>query len=167
MILTQTDLLDVLHYDPDTGVFRWRRQVSRRSRAGEIAGGSNARGYWVIQIHGRKYKAHRLAWLYMTGAWPAEVVDHRQGVTGSQIDNRWGNLRPLAQAENTQNIRAPYRSNRLGILGVDQLPNGRFRAQIQYGKRRKNLGNFPTAQAAHEAYLQAKAELHPFNTLTH
>jgi hypothetical protein len=46
-------------YDPCTGIFLWKScRVS--SKVGTIAG-TKRNGYWVIELNGRQYMAHRLA----------------------------------------------------------------------------------------------------------
>ena len=112
-------LHDVLHYDPLTGVFRWR--VARGSRAaGDVAGGISGAGYRQIGIDGRYYQASRLAWLYTTGEWPDGEIDHKNGV---HDDNRWDNLRDVTHTENNQNqrraprLRGPARMELVAYAG--------------------------------------------------
>lgn len=79
----------LLHYNQETGVFT--RLVDRkRWKAGSIAGNIDGDGYQVISIDGRSYKAHRLAWLYITGRWPEYQIDHRDCI---KSNNAWNNLR--------------------------------------------------------------------------
>ncbi|MCK9994454.1 MAG: hypothetical protein Dbin4_02974, partial [Alphaproteobacteria bacterium] len=98
--LTQSRLKELLHYDPDTGVFTRRVQTSSNARVGDVAGCLHPEGYRHIQIDGKRYAAHRLAWLYMTGEWPTNQLDHLNGV---RDDNRWGNLREATHGQNQQN----------------------------------------------------------------
>lgn len=66
-MLTQKRLHDILHYDPQTGIFRWR---SRKCN-GHVAGTRHdVRGDLKVSIDDRRYLLHRLAWLWMTGAMP-------------------------------------------------------------------------------------------------
>jgi hypothetical protein len=76
--ITAERLREVLLYDPETGVFRWWVPTSRKSpfRVGKIAGSYHRDGYREIRIDKRLYRAHRLAWLYMTDKWPDLEIDH-------------------------------------------------------------------------------------------
>ena len=74
-MLTQERLKEVLHYDPETGIFMWLVAPNGRIRVGMEAGSSHD-GYIGIKVDRILYKAHRLAWFYMTGEWPANDVDH-------------------------------------------------------------------------------------------
>jgi HNH endonuclease len=56
---------------------------------GGIAGSVNEIGYRIVQIAGRKFLAHRIAVLYVTGKWPKKKVTFRNG---DKSDCRWKNL---------------------------------------------------------------------------
>lgn len=146
----------LLDYDPETGVFRWRKS-SRNTKPGQVAGYC-AGGYRQIGVNGTVYFAHRLAFLYMTGEWPAHDVDHRNG---DRSDNSWANLRSASRSENNQNL-GSRSDNRCGAKGVWANVYGSFSAQIQIRGTRHWLGNHPTIEAATAAYLRAKRELHTF-----
>lgn len=160
--LTHQRLLEVLNYEPASGVFTWRMATTNRVHAGDVAG-YLANGYWMIGIDGAKFGAHRLAVFYTDGHLPAEDVDHRDGDT---LNNRRANLLPCTHAVNMQNERGPRRNNATGFLGVHLCQStGRYRADLSIGGNAKNLGRFDTAIEAHEAYLAAKREHHPGCTL--
>lgn len=110
--LTQSFLKSILLYCPVTGKFTWIKQV--RSNLTSIdAGSKNRRGYIKITINGRRYAAHRLAFLYMTGKFPKNQVDHRDRVRSNNI---WKNLR---QSTNSQNQMNSQRINKgSGYRGV-------------------------------------------------
>lgn len=104
--LTAARLRQLLRYDPTTGAFV-RLQDSfagefgnvKMASAGDIAGCLMANGYIAISVDGTAYLGHRLAWLHETGAWPEDLIDHRDGV---RSNNRWLNLRPATQARREQ-----------------------------------------------------------------
>jgi hypothetical protein len=154
--LTAARLRELLHYDSETGEFTRRtivRKVSASAKKGD--------GYVYISVDGHRYRAHRLAWLYVTGNWPAHGLDHRDG---DKTNNRFANLREASQLANTQNQRRPHRDNKLGLLGVSQFRN-RYRAQIQTAGQLKRLGWFDTPEEAHAAYVAAKRREHPGCTI--
>jgi hypothetical protein len=161
--LTPARLRELLTYDPASGLFR-RAQVVKGSRwmVGEVAGYESRNGYVVIQIDGKNYAAHRLAWLYVHGAWPPCDIDHRNGV---RSDNRIDNLRLATRSQNNQNQRAAKSNNHLGLLGVSTTKEGRFKARIQVEGTQVRLGIFDTPEEAHAAYLAAKARMHPYQQI--
>lgn len=157
--LTAARLREVLHYDPETGVFT--RVAARASTyVGKPAGCVNkALGYIVVSVDGRPYYGHRLAILWMTGEWPKGQGDH---INGDRTDNRWCNLRDVPKTTNVQNVHKARRHNASGLLGVRKVRTGgdRWDGMITHNKRLIYLGSFPTPEAAHEAYLEAKRRLH-------
>lgn len=163
--LTQKRLKEVLDYNEKTGVFTWLVATNGRRRVGERAGNLRPDGYVQIKVDKIMHRAHRLAWLCMTGEWPLEEqIDHRHGV---RSDNRWSNLRELSRSHNNQNQRVAQRNNKSsGLLGVSQRNAGQgFQARIRFQNREKRIGTFPTAELAHQAYLTAKRQLHPGCTI--
>ena len=156
-------LREVLNYDPDTGVFTWRVSTSNRAPVGSVAGW-NTDGHIGIAIDGVKYKAHRLAWVYMTGEQPQFEIDH---INGMRDDNRWTNLRDVPAIFNCQNQRRAQPKNKsCGLLGVCRdKRTGRWYSQICANNKVHHLGSFPTAEEAHQAYVEAKRKLHPGCTI--
>ena len=157
--LTQSRLKELLHYDPETGIFTRRVACSFRAPVGAVAGWVTGHGYRSVSIDYKPHLMHRLAFLYMTGEWPPEDVDH---INGNRTDNRWANLRHASRSENNQNIAGPKSHNRsTGLLGAWPSRNGGFFSRIRVNGKITKLGHFPTPEAAHAAYLKAKDELHP------
>jgi len=159
--ISHEELLALLSYNPDSGVFLWKKRVAIGTGSGAVAGGISRIGYRVIQLAGRLTSAHRIAWFYMTGVWPANDIDHINGV---RDDNRWCNLREATRAENMQNQRRAQKHNKCGFLGVHPTEKG-FRACIRKNGKLHHLGYFSTPELAHGAYLVAKKAMHPFSTL--
>jgi len=113
--MTQKELKELLHYDPDTGVFRWRvDRGNQHAHVGCAAGYDDGQGYIRIEIKGKAYKAHRLAFLYMEGYLPENQVDHKNG---NRSDNRWQNLREVSIICQAQN-RKISSNNSSGFNGV-------------------------------------------------
>jgi|688.fasta_scaffold385740_2 hypothetical protein len=150
---TQQELKELLHYDPDTGVFTWKAAVGKRIKIGRTTGTPNGKGYLRVKIKGRLYLAHRLAWLYVYGVWPKwpEVqIDHINNV---RSDNRIENLRVSTHRQNSQN-----RKKVLGctckLKGASKRL-GRFRAHITIDNKKVSLGSYDTEEEAHAAYKAA------------
>jgi hypothetical protein len=154
--LTAEQLRELLSYDRETGIFRWN-VANKRVRIGSDAGHLHPSGYRRIGIYRRVYSAHRLAWLYVHGAFPLGDIDH---INGARDDNRIANLRDVPHAVNMQNLRTAPRTNiESGLLGVS-TSLGRWKAQIRLNGSRMYLGTFSTPEEAHAAYLEAKRLLH-------
>lgn len=161
--ITAQRLREVLHYDPETGIFTWK--IAPRSKPefiGTAAGSNHGEGYKIVKIAQRTYLAHRLAWLYVHGVWPSFNIDHRNG---NRADNRIANLRDASQSINLQNQRGPRSHNKTGFLGVKPARNGRFAAQIVLNGKPVHLGIFKTAEEAHAVYVAAKRKHHPGCTI--
>jgi hypothetical protein len=113
MILTQEELKKHLTYDPDSGLFTKNNSGGGIAK-GSICGTKNAKGYIYIQICKKLHRAHRLAWLYMTGEFPEKHVDHKNGI---RDDNRWINLREANPQNNQHNSKLRI-TNTSGYKGV-------------------------------------------------
>ncbi len=163
-ILFQERLKELLHYDPATGVFTWKVSSSRKIKIGDIAGSLNPNGYLYIGVNGKVYIAHRLSWVYIHGALPADQLDH---IDGNRSNNRIENLREATKAQNMQNQRVAHISNKTTeLLGACfHKASGKFQAQIRLSGKPRHLGFFPTAIEAHHAYLTAKRRVHDFCTI--
>lgn len=157
-VISAERLRELLTYDPLTGEFHWA--VNRRgpARAGDLAGTIGNHRYWSIKLDGGRYLAHRLAWLYVHGMFPTADIDH---INGCRTDNRITNLRDVCRSENTHNVRRPRSNSTTGVLGVQKVPSGRWSASIGALGSTKHLGTFDTKELAGNAYLAAKAILHP------
>lgn len=155
--LTAQRLRELLHYDPETGVFIWRMQAHKsRRKIGDRAGCRGADGYVVIGVDAGYFKAHRLAWLYCHGVWPAGDIDH---MNGNRSDNRLCNLRDASRSMNAQNVHGASKRSKSGLLGVRKFGK-KWRTAIMIDGRVKHLGTFESAEIAHEAYLKVKREIH-------
>jgi len=157
--LTKERLDELLHYDPDTGEFRWR--VSRPGvKADSVAGYLKPEGYFAIKIDYTMYLAHRLAWLATYGEFPPEHIDH---INHDRSDNRISNLREANFLENSRN-QTIYKNNKSGCNGVGWRPErGKWRANIKVRNRMIHLGYFAEKEDAISARKAAEEEhnFHP------
>jgi len=148
--LTVDRLLEVVRYNPDTGLFSW---VATDQRAGF----ARKDGYIALAVDGKTYRAHRLAWFLMHETWP-ELIDH---INGDRSDNRFENLREATRSENTQN--STHTRSKSGYRGVSRNGKHRWKAAIAVNGRDQYLGTFDTPEEAHAAYCAAAAKLHTRN----
>jgi HNH endonuclease len=143
-LVTQERLKELLIYARKIGRFYWRKTCGPAG-AGTQAG-TNSEGYIRIGIDGRRYLAHRLAWLYVHGEHPAGKIDHHNGI---RADNRIVNLRPPRGPENTWNRQS---RNPTGYKGVYRTPSGKFRAGITWYGSKIHIGTYNTAKEAARNY---------------
>lgn len=156
-MITRAELMDVLSYDPATGIFVWKTSPNGRVPIGLRAGFLSDGGPRLsIKIKRKTYVLARLAWLYMTGEWPSGVIDH---INGNCADDRFANLRSVSLNVNAQNQRRAHVSNKVGLLGVTSCRN-KFRASINVNGKKVHLGSFSTPEEAHARYVAAKREFH-------
>lgn len=162
--LTQEILKQLLDYDIETGLFSWtnHKDVYFMNR-GQSAYKKTSNGYFYISINRKRFAAHRLAFLYVSGRFPPDMVDHLNGV---RSDNKWSNLREVSNTENQQNQRQASKNNSHGFMGITWHARDKsWQAQIRVNNTRKFLGYFKTPEEAHNAYLVAKRKLHSTCTI--
>ena len=147
-LITYEYLITILTYNKDTGNFKWVKQRYYRPNQRETAGYLDKDGYNIIKIDGRKYQAHRLAWLYTYKQWPEKFLDH---IDGNRANNKIENLRQATIRKNGQNRVEHRKGNLVGA----QRKNNKWYSCIQINYKRINLGYFDTEQKAHQAYLNA------------
>jgi hypothetical protein len=149
MNLTPDRLRAMVNYSRSTGEFTWAEQRTNRCPLGGAAGWTDEDGYVHIRLDGRLYLAHRLAWLYVHGEWPAGLLDHKNRNPG---DNRIANLRLASHSQNHANT-AKRADNKSGFKGVCwSTAANRWRASIKYGSTVKFLGHFDDPKDAAAAY---------------
>ncbi len=148
-MLTQDQLKKVLHYCPETGVFTWlvsgRGMPGKGVKAGSIRSDKSGKPYCYVRTGYRTYSAHRLAFLYMTGEFPENEVDHKDG---NGCNNVWTNLRAVTRLENRKNLRKRP-NNTSGTTGVHWYKQrGKWRSMIMSEGRKIHLGYFCSKEDA-------------------
>lgn len=158
--LTAERARELLDYDPDTGVLRWKKSKPHSKRkAGDIAGGvlhkACGKSYGQIRIDRRMYKTHRVIWLMVHGVW-AEEIDHADG---NGLNNRLSNLSSVSRIKNQRNKRLCHK-NKFGCPGIYEVPGRKkkFRVQINNGSRQLLVGAYYTLEEAIAARKQAEID---------
>jgi hypothetical protein len=152
---------EILTYNPHNGSFIWNvrndaRQEWNTRYAGKPAG-SLHNGYLIISIDNTRFPAHRIAWVYMTGINPQNVIDH---IDRNPKNNKFSNLRLASVAENRMNV-SSYSNSKSGIKGVSYCQtNRKWRTEIQANYKKTCLGWFESKELAEEAYKNASLKIH-------
>ena len=135
-MITQERLKELLHYDPETGIFTRLWCKYSPQLIGKEAGNVDSIGYISVSVDSKNYRAHRLAFLYMEGAMPPDQVDH---INRIRTDNRWRNLRHSDYELNNRNQNL-FSTNTSGITGVRRkLDKSKYCASIYRNKKNKTL----------------------------
>ena len=157
-MLTAEKLREIVSYDADSGVFTRLSCFQRPDVLGAIENNQSDNCYARITIDGERHYLHRLAWLYMTGTWPADEIDH---INGCRTDNSWRNLRHVSRQANAQNLRNIRANNKSGITGVSwDSARNKWVSRIKVGKTYKLVGRFDSIEESGIAYLAAKRKYH-------
>ena len=158
MALTQERLTQLVSYEAETGLFTClRNRKGSKNKIGDVLGSVTANGYIEMQLDGKRYYAHRLAFLVMTGRMPAGTVDH---INRNPRDNRWINLRDVTQFENVHNQNRKASNNLTGFIGVHKV-NEKYRAKIVIRRKQIHLGTFDNPFTAAKVYATTKQGLQP------
>lgn len=156
-MLTQSQLKECLHYNPDTGDFTWIKPLANRMHAGDIAGAKDKSGYIYIKFNSKKYSGHRLAWFYIHGEFPGCDIDH---INLKRNDNRIKNLRKASRSENLQNT-VLRKDNTSGVKGVSWCSlTKRWLARCGVNGTRYQLGRYDSIEGAINAVMEFREEHH-------
>jgi hypothetical protein len=124
----------LFHYDNDSGVLyrKYKKKICAVTT-------TTHKGYITTMVGGRNYRVHRLVWLMVYGEFPANQIDH---INGIKSDNRIQNLRDVDNKENHKNMKQ-FSNNSSGHVGVtwDSKRNKWFVSITVEGKT-KALGRF-------------------------
>lgn len=137
--VTHERLKEAIDYNPITGVFMLLVRTRKR-KPGIIASNTNPKNkYARISLDGKLYLAHRLAWFYVHGEWPAEDIDH---INHCKTDNRMSNLRSVTRSQNLRNM-SLLKRNTSGRVGVSWIKaENKWCAQICVQNKIHLLGNY-------------------------
>ena len=157
-MLNQKILKELLFYSVITGEFYWLKlSANNQVKVGDVAGALTKSGYKQISVNGKLYLAHRLAWFWVTGEWPKNDIDHKNGIPNT---NYWLNLRDATKSQNQYN-RKINSNSKSGIKGVYWCKtNKKWKAQIQHGKKCISLGYHETLENARIERSKAEKTLH-------
>jgi hypothetical protein len=171
-VMDENLVRELFDYDGKRGVLVWKQRSlehfvsvrawkARNARyAGKDAGHQDGDGYTYIVTNGRRWLAHRLIWLFVTGELPNEQIDH---VDGHRSNNRFENLREVTLSQNSRNRKQPV-NNSSGRIGVVWDGSRRkWLSQIRFSGRLRHLGRYSRFEDACAARAQGECQFgfHP------
>lgn len=152
--MNQELIKSLFHYDPETGVFR---RIGRLKCNGDVAEcdftptAKSTHGYIQVRLMDVTFDIHTLIWLYMTGEYPQNDIDH---LDGNRLNNKWSNLRSVTRKSNLRNVGKRH-DPQFGMVGIGRLTNNPEIYRVYIGS--KHLG---TTRDLFEAYcIRKSAEL--------
>lgn len=162
--LSPEEIRGLFDLNVETGELRWKAGTARGRHSNPVAGSVNRLGYRQIKIGKKSYLAHRIVWAIVHGVWPRKHVDH---IDGSKDHNAVTNLRLVTASQNMQNLAVTGRRSVSGLVGASYVPGTSRRrecweARIKVNGVSQHIGRFKSPEAAHAAYISAKAQLHPY-----
>ena len=156
-MINQKQLKERLDYNPETGLFHWKRKTSNSMRPSLLAGGIDRDGYNYIVIQGKSYCVHRLAWLFMDGDFPSGSLDH---INQIRSDNRWINLRQATNGQNACNSKTPSK-NTSGVKGVSWIEKRkRWQASLVVDGKQVFAKRFKNLDEAKSSIMKAREQFH-------
>lgn len=155
MDISQEQLRELLDYDPETGFLTWKPRglemfnserafKSWNSRYANKRAGCETvirRGYRLrkINIFGQSLREHRVIWVWMTGEYGPDQIDHENR---DATDNRWVNMRDGSDGVNNRNL-SLYKTNTSGVCGVQwNSSRGKWLVRVEANKTKYFLGRF-------------------------
>jgi hypothetical protein len=93
---------------------KWKISRGNGVMPGDVVGKRSDQGYLRVCMHGKNYRVHILAYIFMEGYTPEHTIDHIDGV---RDNNKWSNLRHVSLSCNAQN-RAINKNNTSRYPGV-------------------------------------------------
>ena len=149
------ELKEFLDYNPDTGIFIWKKQVAQNIKVGQEAGAMNSNGYIQIRFKNSPYLAHRLAYYMYYGIHPLEkLVDH---IDGDKTNNKIDNLRLATNSQNGMNRVSLAINNTSGVTVVFfNKRKKKWTARITIDRFQKHLGIFANKEDAIKSRREAE-----------
>lgn len=155
--LTAERARELLDYDPETGVLRWKKNKGTgkaNAEAGSVCTEVTGKKYRYIKIDGTQFRAHRVVWIIWNGCAPELQIDH---IDGNGLNNRISNLRHVTHLENRRNSRRQS-NNKSGSSGVDwDKRRCKWRARIKVCGFTRHIGYFVELEEAIAARKEAEA----------
>jgi hypothetical protein len=138
------------------GELYWKTPTNQKIVKGSKAGGLHRSGYMTVQIDKKKYRTHRLVFLYHYGYLPKEI-DH---IDNNKINNNINNLRQASRSENMKNI-GFHSKNKSGFKGVSwHKASNRWIVQLMVGNNKNYFGIYKDIELAELVAMEVRNKYH-------
>ena len=138
-------------FDYRDGNLWWKKTNTNRVKVGSEAGYVKTKPltgeqYVQVRFKGKYYYIHRLIWAWHGNSLePNQQIDH---IDGNSLNNRIENLRPTSNKQNSENRKGANKNSKSGHVGVSQLSNGTWRADIGHDGIIEYLGVYVNKEDA-------------------
>lgn len=142
---TQEELHELVGYNPESGQF---------SKNGKVIGSKTTKISRIL-IKGKQCHAGKLAWYYVNGEYPEEIIY----INGDCSDNRISNLEPTTRLHKAF-VNSGKRTSANGVIGVHEAGDGWWVASIRYDGENRKLLMTKDYDEAVKARRKAELEIH-------
>ena len=144
---------DIIDYNPETGIFIWKKKISNKNVVGKRAGYLSSNGYRYLTIYKKMYLESRVAWYMIHGKFPDNEIDH---INRIKDDNRIINLREATRSQQILNSkRKRIKHFELeNYPGVIKTENGLFLAHTKKQRKYIRIAICNTPEEAYEKYKE-------------
>ena len=151
--MNKEQLNERFEYKDGNLIYKIKNKNAHGINIGDVVGTIDTKGYRVIKINKKVYKAHRLIWIYHNGDIEDGLfIDH---IDRNPLNNKIENLRLATRSQNGSNATKNI-TNTSGYKGVSwHKRSKKWMASIKYNCKTINIGGFSTAELASEAYKVA------------
>lgn len=153
-MITQQELTDSFEYSD--GKLYWKHNARGHFLKGKEAGQLNKHGYYYVTFKQKRYRLHRLIYMYHHGEMPM-FIDHIDNVP---TNNKIENLRPATHKQNMQNMKKS-KSNTSGVKNVSWSRAARkWCVRMTIENVHKHLGLFDDLELAELVAIEARTKFH-------
>ena len=153
-MITQQELLNSFSYAD--GKLYWKHNCKGHFLIGKEAGKLNKFGYYYVVFKQKRYRLHRLIYMYHYGEMPI-CIDH---IDNNPTNNKIENLRSATFKQNMQNMKKP-KSNTSGIKNVSWCKAAsKWGVRMKIDNGYKHLGLFEDIELAELVAIEARNKYH-------
>ena len=126
------------------GNLYWKKPRGRKIRIGDLAGSRAHPRYNTILLYGKRYKTHRLIFLYHYGYTP-KCIDHKDG---NPHNNKIENLREASLSQNSYNQKL-RKNNTSGFKNIKwHKKDKKWHVELKVDKVQKHFGSYKDVEYA-------------------